>query len=203
MMVEVHGVKSSPPSLFAGVPPGCIPSPLFFSTFMTGLCLSIRFANFRFYADDLQIYLSGDKKDSNAIISALNDDLASIYRWAAENGLLLNSRKSQAILISNSNVGMALPCLFLGAEQIPWCDVVTDLGVVIDGRLIFGRQVTRVWFQSLCYAVFLIFSIVLLFFLAFLLWIADVCFLQVLAFNSCARLLIFYDFRVLSFLFSN
>jgi hypothetical protein len=146
--------------------------------------------------------------------------------------LLLNSRKSQAILISNFNVGMALPCLFLGAEQIPWCDVVTDLGVVIDGRVIFGCQVTRVWFQSLyyavllifsivllffqvtcqvtrvwfqslCYAVFLIFSIVLLFFLAFLLWIADVCFLQVLAFNSCARLFIFYDFRVLSSLFSN
>jgi hypothetical protein len=59
-------------------------------------------------------------------------------------GCYYNPRKSQAILISNSNVGMALPCLFLSAEEIPWCDVVTDLGVVIDGRLTYGRQVTRV-----------------------------------------------------------
>jgi hypothetical protein len=68
------------------------------------------------------------------IISALNDDLALISRSAAENGLSLNPRKSQAIL----------PHLFLGTEKIPWCDVVTDLGVIINGRLSFGRQVTMV-----------------------------------------------------------
>jgi hypothetical protein len=66
-----------------------------------------------------------------------------ISRWSAKNVLLLNSRKSQAILISNSAVGMMLPSLFLGTEDIPWCDAVTDLGVVIDGRLCFDRQVTK------------------------------------------------------------
>jgi hypothetical protein len=75
MEVEVDGVRSSPRSLFSGVLQGCIPSPLFFSMFINGLCLSIRFAR-----HDLQIYLSGDKKDLSGIISALNDDLASISR---------------------------------------------------------------------------------------------------------------------------
>jgi hypothetical protein len=46
--------------------------------FINGLCSSIRFAKIHLYANDLQFYLSGDKKDSNAIISALNDDLAFI-----------------------------------------------------------------------------------------------------------------------------
>jgi hypothetical protein len=32
----------------------------------------------------------------------------------------------------------------LGTEEIPWCDAVTELGVVIDGRLRFDRQVTKV-----------------------------------------------------------
>jgi hypothetical protein len=63
---------------------------------------------------------------------------------SAENGLLLNPRNSQAILISNSAVGMVLPSLFLSTEEIPWCDAVTDLGVVMDGRLRFDRQVTKV-----------------------------------------------------------
>jgi hypothetical protein len=34
-----------------------------------------------------------------------------------------------------------LPSLFLFTEKIPWCDAFTDL--VIDGRLRFDRQVTK------------------------------------------------------------
>jgi hypothetical protein len=112
--------------------------------FINGLCSPIRLAKFHLYADDLQIYISGDKKDLSGIISALNDDLALISRWVAENELSLNLRKFQALLISNSNVGLVMPHLFLGTEKIPWCDAVTDLGVVIDGHLTFGRQVMRV-----------------------------------------------------------
>jgi hypothetical protein len=54
--------------------------------------------------------------------------------------LLLNHRKSQANLISNTAVGMILPSLFWGTDESPWC----DLGLVIDGRLNFDRQVTKV-----------------------------------------------------------
>jgi hypothetical protein len=38
------------------------------------------------YADELQIYLSGDSKDLDEMTSALNEDLAAIARWSAENG---------------------------------------------------------------------------------------------------------------------
>jgi hypothetical protein len=97
-----------------------------------------------FLCDDLQIYLSRDRKDLDEIISVLNEDLAAISPWSAENGLLLNPRKSQAILISNSAVGMVLPSLFLGMEETTWCDAVTDLRMIIDVRLRFDRQVTKV-----------------------------------------------------------
>jgi hypothetical protein len=142
MVVEVDGVKSAPLYLSFEVPQGCIPSPLFFSMFINDLCSCIRFSKFHFYADDVQIYF--DRNDLDEMISALNEVLAAISRWSAENGLLLNPRKSQAILISSFAVGIVLPCLFLGTEEIPWCDAVTDLGVVINGRLRFDRQVTKV-----------------------------------------------------------
>jgi hypothetical protein len=141
MVVEVDGVKSAPRYLSSGVPQGCIPSTLFI---LCELCSCIRFSKFHFYADDLQIYLSEDKKDLDEMISALNEDLAAISHWLAENGLVLNPRKSQAILISNSAVSMVLPSLFLGTEEIPWCDAVTDLGVDIDGR-------HKGVFESLCH----------------------------------------------------
>jgi hypothetical protein len=38
---------------------------------------------------------------------------------------------------------MVLPSLFLGTEEIPWSDVVTDLGAVIDDRLRVDRQFTK------------------------------------------------------------
>jgi hypothetical protein len=70
--------------------------------------------------------------------------LDAISRWSAEKKLLLNLRKLQAILNLNSAVGMVLPSLFLSMEEIPWYDAVIDRGVVIDGRLHFDRQVTKV-----------------------------------------------------------
>jgi hypothetical protein len=144
MVDEVDGVKSAHRYLSSRVPQGCIPSPLFFSMFINDFCSLILFSKFHFYADDLQIYLSGDRKDLDEMISAHSEDLAAISQWSAENGLLLNPLKLQAILISSSAVGMVLPSLFLGTEEITWCDSVTDLGVVIDGPLRFDRQVTKV-----------------------------------------------------------
>jgi hypothetical protein len=76
-------------------------------------CSCIRFSKCHFYADDLQIGLDG-------MISALNKDLAAISRWSVENGLLLNPRKSLAILISNSAEGMVLLGLCLSTEEM-WC----------------------------------------------------------------------------------
>jgi hypothetical protein len=80
MVVEVDGVKSAPRYLSSGVPLGCVPSPLFFSMFSNNLRSCIRFSKFHFYADDLQIYLSGDMKDFGEMISALNEDLFAISR---------------------------------------------------------------------------------------------------------------------------
>jgi hypothetical protein len=51
-------------------------------------------------------------------------------------GCCLTIANLRLILISNSNVGLVMPHLFLGMKKIPKCDVVTDLGVVIDGRLV-------------------------------------------------------------------
>jgi hypothetical protein len=74
-----------------------------FSMFINDLCSCIRFSKFHFYADDLQICLSGNRKDLDEMISALNEDLAAISGWSADNWLLHSPRKSQAILISNSD----------------------------------------------------------------------------------------------------
>jgi hypothetical protein len=94
MVVDVDGARSSPRALFSGVPQGSVPSPLFFSMFVNCLSERIRHSKFHFYADDLQIYLSGNRSDLDGLIARVNEDLEAIHRWSIENGLLLNPAKS-------------------------------------------------------------------------------------------------------------
>jgi hypothetical protein len=130
MVVEVDGVKSTPRSLSSGVLQRCIPSPLFFSMFINDFCSCIYFSKFHLYADDLQIYLYGNKKDFDEMIFVLNENL-------------LNPRKLQVIPSLNIAVGMVLSSMFLCTVEIPWCDAVTELGVVIDGRLYATLHILR------------------------------------------------------------
>jgi hypothetical protein len=67
-----------------------------------------------------------------------------INRWSIKNGLLVNPAKSQAILVSNSLSELPLPLLFSVNIALEWKYVVTDLGLLIDCLLGFGRHVTKI-----------------------------------------------------------
>jgi Reverse transcriptase (RNA-dependent DNA polymerase) len=118
MVVEIDGARSSPRQLHSGVPQGSVLSPLLFSLFINDLSSALRVADFHFYADDLQIYVSGKRGDLNNLVRKVNSELAVISGWSRENGLLLNPRKSQAMLVINRNSPRHLPALSLGAEPI-------------------------------------------------------------------------------------
>jgi hypothetical protein len=113
MVVEVDGVKSTPRSLLSGDSQGCT---------LSLLCLSMIFVRVFVFQSFISVLMIcrficlGIES-----IFALNEDFAAISRWLAANGLLLNPRK-------------VLPSLFLGTKEIPWCDAVTDLRVVIKGH---------------------------------------------------------------------
>jgi hypothetical protein len=104
-----------------------VPSPL--SLFINDLSLSVRDSKFHFYADDSQIYLSGRRGDLEGLAARVNSELAVILNWSQVNGLLLNPRKSQAMLIINRNSLRNPPQLLLGAEPIDWSSSVKDLGI--------------------------------------------------------------------------
>ena len=51
------------------------------------------------YGDDVQLYISCIKSDTENCILKLNHDLDNIFKWATANGLCLNANKSKAIII--------------------------------------------------------------------------------------------------------
>jgi Reverse transcriptase (RNA-dependent DNA polymerase) len=87
------------PSGYSRCSQGSILGPLLYSFFINDISNSIRFSKFHIYADDVQIYLSGSKESIASVINQINADLASISDWSTQNGLYLNSQKTQAMAI--------------------------------------------------------------------------------------------------------
>ena len=146
--MSANGERSSPLTRTTGVPQGSLPGPLFFSLFINDLPKYVKHCKFQLYADDFIIYLHGDPNKLTDVIYKINEDLASISRWASQNGLVINTSKSQALwvcsrayldLVDNAN----LPPITLNGATIYSGDSFKILGVTVDRILCWRCQCNR------------------------------------------------------------
>jgi hypothetical protein len=78
----------------------------------------LHFCRFQIYADDLQIYHSSSVAALQRCYDGVNADLKRIYDWAGSNGLKLNPKKSQVILIQRRGGDVPQPEFFIGSDSI-------------------------------------------------------------------------------------
>lgn len=133
-----------------GTPQGSCLSALLFSLYINSLPLGLK-CSYQLYADDLQIYVSGPIQQVDRIISIINEDLKHIERWAGENKLFPNPKKTQAIIFAkeNSTVVPTTGIIFCGAE-IAILDTVTNLGLRMDRCLKWTPQVNDITSKVFC-----------------------------------------------------
>ena len=81
VVIFANGECSSPLPTTTGVPQGNLPGPLF-SLFINDLPKYVKHCKFQLYANDFIIYLHGDPNKLTDVIYKINEDLASISRWA-------------------------------------------------------------------------------------------------------------------------
>ncbi|KAG7301647.1 hypothetical protein JYU34_014621 [Plutella xylostella] len=132
----------------AGVPQGGVLSPLLFAIFINSISENLS-SSYHLYADDLQIYTQSVTSDLPQAIAATNNDLNIILDWSRRYGLKVNPTKTQSILIGSSrllcNVDYAhLPSIIFDNVQIPFGNVVKNLGIFIDKHLSWGPQLDSV-----------------------------------------------------------
>lgn len=150
--VDFNGLRSDVVGVESGVPQGSILGPLLFSMFINDLPNRMNYCQIHLYADDCQVYLSGKLNDLANIVYKINLDLKNIVEWSNANGLILNARKTQAIVFRTKHMNVEeAPLIKIGNESINYSEVIKNLGILMDSQLNWKAQTNAVC-QKVYYA---------------------------------------------------
>ncbi|KAG7296539.1 hypothetical protein JYU34_020328 [Plutella xylostella] len=134
-------------ALNRGVPQGSILGPLLFIIYSADLTHTIADCKYHIYADDTQVYISFDPKDTNSAIQKLNKDLDNINVWANKNTLVLNPAKSKFLILGSRKQISAVESydFIVEIQQQPLERVweARNLGVIMDAGLKFEHHVSE------------------------------------------------------------
>lgn len=86
------------------------------------------------FADDVQIYFDCTNLQHAEIETLINNCLLDVTRWAKENSLVLNARKTQALFITRSRNTINKPDIFMNGSKIEYSDEVISLGITIQSN---------------------------------------------------------------------
>ena len=98
------------------------------------------------YADDSTLMaVVSSPRDRPRVIASLNRNLALIDGWCRQMGMLVNASKIKALIISCSLTDRPrFPAFALGGDVLSMVGELRILGVILDSRLSFERQIRSI-----------------------------------------------------------
>lgn len=98
------------------------------------------------YADDSTLLASGRKRDIHLVIARLEAALNSAYQWFCHNGMKVNARKTQMLVLGTPAMLRGLPPVSLNfcGTKILDSRVIKSLGVSIDRHLTYHKHIDSV-----------------------------------------------------------
>ncbi len=144
--VYLNGESSQLSPVKYVVPQGSVLGPLLFEIYMLPLGNIIKKygISFHCYADDTQLYIS-IRSDETSKLSKLTECVKNVKDWMNNNFLLLNSDKTEILLIGpkNSTQNLLDHNLQLDRCTVP-SSTVKNVGVILDSLLSFKKHISHV-----------------------------------------------------------
>ncbi len=142
--VRTENDDSEVKETLCGVPQGSVLGPLMYVCYSNDVGTVIQFCRFHAYADDLQLYHSAEVSDLHKCYDEINADLRHIAEWARKNGLKLNPKKSQVMLIHRLADNLPQPHLVIDSDTVKVVPKAVNLGFVLNSRLTPVDHYTKV-----------------------------------------------------------
>jgi hypothetical protein len=133
----------------SGVPQGSVLGPLIFTAYVSpiGEVISGYGVDHHQYADDTQLFLAMSTTTISSNLSTLELCSQAVKHWFADNNLLLNAAKSEAMLVGSSSqlkAASSVNTVSVAGVNLPVSSEIKSLSVVIDSKLTFDTHVKAV-----------------------------------------------------------
>jgi hypothetical protein len=146
--ILIDGVESNVWRLLFGVPQGSVLGPILFAIYTSPLgdILRRHNVNFHFYADDSQLYLSFDIKDSSNAFNKMEECIKEVKAWMGAHFLCLNDSKTDLLVIGTNNMLKKLKDLHLkiGQEMIAPSTSARNIGAWFDNEMSMTEHVSHI-----------------------------------------------------------
>ena len=145
--VKIDDVMSESKTNLYGVPQGSILSPILFKIFINHIpkINSIPEISSRttIYADDVQLLFSGTPNNLEQLKIYVETSLKTTKEWYSENGLKMNSNKTQCIIFATPNFNKRSVTFqpTIDGTVMHMEDKVKNLGLIFDSRLSFEHHI--------------------------------------------------------------
>lgn len=126
-----------------GVPQGSILGPLLFILYVNDIISISDKPHYILYADDTTLLFKGTNIPS--LISSINGVLENLNSWSRENSLLINSKKTKAVLFHSRQSVVSVDCrIIMDSTIIEVVDTVKTLGVFFHKNMSWDHHINSV-----------------------------------------------------------